>query len=113
MSKFNKTAVKPNVASPVKTGKQATGRTFNGAPGFAREAKSELFLLAVTNMVGENTYYEKADVRDQRFEDLVRQVAIEDPDWLVRMIPWLRNEANMRSASLVMAAEMVLAPFQA
>jgi hypothetical protein len=113
MSKFNTATVKPNVTSPVKTSKQATGATYNGAPGFARDAKGELFLLAVSNMVGENTFYERAGARDQRFEDLVRQVAIEDPDWLSRMIPWLRAEANMRSASLVMAAEMVKARIDA
>ena len=109
MSKFNTTTVKPNVKSPVQTAKTSTGPTHQGGPGFSRDAKSELFLLAVTNMVGENTFYEKAGARDERFENLVRQVAIEDPDWLVRMIPWLRNDANMRSASLVMAAELVAA----
>lgn len=113
MSKFNTPTVKPNVTSPVKTDKQASSTTYNGAPGFARDAKSELFLLAVSNMVGENTFYEKAGARDQRFEDLVRQVAVEDADWLSRMIPWLRSEANMRSASLVMAAEMVKARIDA
>jgi hypothetical protein len=113
MSKFNTATAKPRTTSPVKTAKTPTGRTFNGAPGFARDAKSELFLLAVTNMVGENTYYERADQRDARFEQLVHQVALEDPDWLVRMIPWLRNEANMRSASLVMAAELVKARIDA
>lgn len=109
MSKFNTTTVKPNVTSPVKTEKISTGRTHQGGAGYARDAKSELFLLAVTNMVGENTFYERAGQRDERFEQLVHQVAREDPDWLVRMIPWLRTEANMRSASLVMAAEMVAA----
>jgi hypothetical protein len=113
LSKFNKTEVKPNITSPVKTSKQATGTTYNGAPGFARDAKSELFLLAVSNMVGENTFYEQAGSRDQRFEGLVRQVALEDPGWLGRMIPWLRTEANMRSASLVVAAEMVAARTEA
>jgi hypothetical protein len=109
MSKFNTATAKPRATSPVTTAKTSTGQTYNGAPGFARDAKSELFLLAVTNMVGEGTFYEKATERDDRFEQLVRQVATEDPDWLVRMIPWLRTEANMRSASLVMAAEMVRA----
>jgi hypothetical protein len=113
VAKFNVTTVKPNVASPVKTDTVATGRTAEGALGFARDAKSELFLLAVTNMVNETTFYETAGARDSRFEQLVRQVAVEDPDWLVRMIPWLRNEAKMRSASLVMAAELVAARLDA
>jgi len=41
-------------------------RTFEGAPGFVREPKLELFLLAVSNMVGEDTFYEAASDRDAR-----------------------------------------------
>lgn len=109
MAKFNRPGVKPAVHSPIITEATPTGRTFEGAPGFARDAKSELFLLAVTNMVGENTFYENADQRDERFESLVHQVAAEDADWLARFIPWLRGEANMRSAALVAACEAVKA----
>lgn len=109
MAKFNRPDVKPTVHSPITTEQSPSGRTFEGAPGYARDAKSELFLLAVSNMVGEATFYENADQRDSRFEQLVHQVAVEDIDWLSRFIPWLRLEANMRSASLVAAAEAIKA----
>lgn len=109
MSKFNRPAVKPAVHSPIVSERTPSGLTFEGAPGYAREAKSELFLLAVSNMVGEKTFYESADARDARFENLVHQVAVEDPDWFGRFVPWLRSEANMRTASLVAAAEGVKA----
>jgi hypothetical protein len=113
MSKFNRPTVKPAVHSPITTEAVASGRTHEGAPGFARDAESELFLLAVSNMVGEHTFYEKADARDDRFEQLVRQVAVEDPDWFGRFVPWLRSEANMRTASLVAAVEGVKARLDA
>ncbi|TDC80305.1 TROVE domain-containing protein [Actinomadura sp. 7K507] len=110
MAKFNRGAVRPAVTSPVKTEHVATGRTHEGGPGHARsDARSELFLLAVTNMVGENTFYEKAGDRDARFRDLVHQVAVDDADWMAGFLPWLRGEANMRSASLVAALEAVRA----
>lgn len=109
MAKFNRPDVKPTVHSPITTEPTPSGRTFEGAPGFARDAKSELFLLAVSNMVGEATFYEGADARDTRFEQLVHTVAVQDPDWMSRFIPWLRSEANMRSASLVAAVEFVKA----
>ena len=80
-------------------------RTANGAEGWTRDAKSELFLLAVTNMVGEDTFYEGASARDERFRNLVRSVATEDAGWIQRFIPWLRSEANMRTASVVAAVE--------
>ena len=110
MAKFNRGAVRPAVSSPVKTGEIPTGLTHEGAPGHARsDARSELFLLAVANMVGESTFYERAGDRDARFRDLVHQVAVEDADWMAGFLPWLRGEANMRSASLVAALEAVRA----
>lgn len=105
MSKFNTAATKPAAKSPVQTEHQPSGRTHEGAAGYARDAKGELFLLAVSNMVGENTFYEKAGERDERYERLIAQVAVEDQDWTGRFLGWLRAEGNMRSASLVGALE--------
>ncbi|MCD0446324.1 TROVE domain-containing protein [Glycomyces sp. A-F 0318] len=105
MAKFNKQATRAAVTSPVRTEQVPTRATFEGGPGFARDAKSELFLLAVANMVSEATFYEAAGSRDTRFAELVRTVALADREWIARFIPWLRTEANMRSASLVAAAE--------
>jgi len=105
MSKFSKRPT--NVLAPIKSFEQAFGATYEGGVGFARDAKSELFLLAVTNMVSEGTFYEAAADRDKRYRDLIRKVAIEDPGWIVRFVPFLRDKMNMRSASVVMAAEFV------
>jgi hypothetical protein len=71
--------------------------------------KSELFLLAVANLVREDTFYEAGDARDARFAELVGQVAVADGEWTLAMLRWLRLGANMRSASLVGAAEAVRA----
>ncbi len=109
MSKFNKAGARPAATSPVRSEATPSGRTFEGAPGFARDHKSELFLLAVSNKVGENTFYEQAKERDDRYCALIHLVAIEDPAWTARFLAWLRAEANMRSASLVGAAEYVKA----
>ena len=46
-----------------------------------------------------------AGARDDRYATLVRAVAVEDPEWTARFLRWLRGDANMRSASLVGAAE--------
>ncbi|MEV4256401.1 TROVE domain-containing protein [Spirillospora sp. NPDC049652] len=108
MSKFNRGRV-TGALSPVKSLSRPTGRNHEGAPAFARDAKSELFVFAVSNMVGENSFYERADHRDTRFRDLVWTVAVDDPDWLARMVGWLRDTAGMRSASVVAAAEGVAA----
>lgn len=110
MSKFNASKVRPAAGEgPLRTEATPSTTTFEGGPGFVRDSKSELFLLAVANMVGESTFYESAGDRDERYENLVRQVAVADPAWMVGFIGWLRGEANMRSASLVAAAEAVKA----
>lgn len=111
MSKFNRTAARPPAASSVVTAGRAL--THEGGAGHTREIKSELFLLAVTNMVGEATFYEPADARDSRFAELVHAVAVQDAHWLGRFIPWLRSDANLRSASIVAAAEAVRARLSA
>lgn len=103
MVRFNKTRA-PNRA-PIQTQQVATGRTGNNAPGFARDAKSELFLLAVSNFVGQDTAYEKAAARDDRFVQLIHAATAADTGWMKRFLPWLRGEANMRTAALVGAVE--------
>ncbi|MCX4605527.1 TROVE domain-containing protein [Streptomyces anulatus] len=104
MSRFNQRGTRPAVSSPVKT----TGErilTHEGATGHVRDAKSELFLLSVSNFVGQDTFYEKGGQRDDRYTQLVRKLAIDDPEWTAGLLKWLRSDGNMRTAALVGAAE--------
>ncbi|WP_435111917.1 TROVE domain-containing protein [Nocardiopsis synnemataformans] len=105
MPKFNSRGTRPVGRGPVVTERIASGRTHGGGAGYAREAKGELFLLSVSNMVGEATFYERASERDERFRQLVGAVAVADPTWMVGFVGWLRTEANMRSAAVVAALE--------
>lgn len=104
MARFNTAGTRPAVHSPVVTEAVPSGRTHEGAPGFARDPRSELFLLAVSHL-GDGSFYESAPERDRRFCALVHQVAVTDPEWTARFVPWLRDSANMRTASVVAAAE--------
>src|SRR5580765_172231 len=111
MPKFSGTKRRPlstNLTAPIKTTRTRT-RTFEGGDAFVRDAESELFLLAVTNMVGEDTFYERADARDARFVELVHAVTASNPSFVARLAPYLRETMLMRSASIVMAAEYVAA----
>src|SRR5688572_19116446 len=109
MAKFNvrtpSTAVTVPARGFLNTSTTPNGTTFEGAPGFGRDAKSELFLLAVTNFVAEDTFYEGGADRDARFKALVREVTLADPVWMARFLVWLRNSANMRSAPIMGALE--------
>jgi hypothetical protein len=101
MSKFNIAGFTSALGLvPIVAGTVATGRTHEGGDGYAHDDKSELFLLAVANFVGEDTYYEKGADRDRRYTELIRRVAVDDPEWIARFLRWLRASANLRSASL-------------
>ncbi|MGW0749213.1 TROVE domain-containing protein [Streptomyces sp. NPDC002587] len=115
MARFNlrslMSAPAPPPASPVGSTRRA--RTREGGPGHERDAHSELFLLAVANFVTQQTFYESGEDRDDRFGTLVRRLAVEDPAWTAGLLGWLRGDANMRTASLVGAAEYVRARLDA
>lgn len=99
-------------AQPLRSPVRSTGRTIpthEGGVGYERYAQSELYLLAVTNLVGQGTFYERPEVRDGRFADLIHRVTREDYSWVALFVPYLRDTMQMRSASIVMAAEYVKA----
>lgn len=102
MSKFNAPKTK-SMSTPLA---QKTGEIMNheGGNAFTTDTRSELFRLAAVNFVGEDTFYEKAADRDARYASLISDAAVNDFDWLRKMLTWLRAEGNMRSASLVGAA---------
>jgi len=120
MSKFSgpkRRPLRPNITAPIATTDARTS-TFEGGEAFARDAESDLFLFAATNMVGENTFYEGAGARDARFVELVHAVTASNPSFIagadpangmVGLAPYLRETMLMRSAAVVMAAEYVAA----
>lgn len=113
MSKFAakaRQAKKNTSRAAIKTVSQTPDtRTYEGGPAYKRDTLSELFLLGVSNFVGENTFYEKAEDRDNRFAKLARTVAVANPEWFAKFVGWLRSDGNMRSAPLVAAVEGVYA----
>lgn len=109
MSRFNtRDNRKIQGKSVVETERTATGRTAMGGPGFAREAKGELFLLAAVNTYNA-AFHEKEGARNARFEKLIAEVGMEDPLWVGGMLDWLRHEGNLRTASMVGAIEFIRA----
>ncbi len=112
MARFNTRAAKAQPTSRVtSTGRVLT--THQGGRGRERDARSELFLLAVSHFVTQRTFYESGDRRDDRFVKLVRELAVTDPSWTAGLLGWLRGEGNLRTASLVGAAEYVKARLDA
>ncbi|WP_019060561.1 TROVE domain-containing protein [Streptomyces prunicolor] len=112
MARFNTKAAKTQPTSRV-TSTGRVLRTYQGGRGSERDARSELFLLAVANFVSQQTFYESGADRDDRFATLVRELAVTDPAWTAGLLGWLRGEGNLRTASLVGAAEYVKARLDA
>ncbi|MFJ8039965.1 TROVE domain-containing protein [Kitasatospora sp. NPDC096147] len=115
MSRFNQRRSAPPTrgpASPVTTTGLLTAN-HNGGTGHLRDARSELFLLAVANLVGQRSFYEEAADRDDRYSLLVRQLAVGDPEWTLALLRWLRYGAGLRTAALVGAAEFTRARLDA
>lgn len=105
MSKFNTTSVRSATGRGFveSTGEATTNH--NGGEAFVRSDKSELFLAAVSDFGGEQTFYESAGSRSDRIIALAHKVAVADPDWYAKFVSWLRREANLRSISLMLGME--------
>jgi hypothetical protein len=109
MSKLNVRHTPVQVTSPVHTERTPSYYTFEGAPGYARDTRGELFTLGVSLMAGESTFYESADARNTRFVELVNVCTQDYPVWTADFLCWLRNEANIRTAAIMGAATFVKA----
>jgi hypothetical protein len=109
MSRFN-APVRTGVQSPISTILTETPvRTAQGGKGYLRDTRSELFVLAVSNMVSEkDDFYESAKAKDSRFVALLHSPEVfRDREWATGFVRFLRSKANLRSASIVAAAEIV------
>ncbi|MFJ6621850.1 TROVE domain-containing protein [Kitasatospora sp. NPDC091335] len=78
-----------------------------GGTGYVREPKSELFLLAVSHLSGQASFYESAADRDERYLRLIREHAVSDPGWTLGLLRRMRAEAHIRTAALAGAVEFV------
>lgn len=112
MAKFSNARATGN--SPLKT-TETPDVTYEGAPAFRFTDETELLLLAATNLVSENSFYEHAAQRDIRYRKLIHQVTRTNPafiagdDTRLGLARYLRRNLKIRTASLVMVAEYIKA----
>jgi hypothetical protein len=111
VSKFNAGTAAAAGRGTLATGERPAGKTHEGGAGYARDAKSELFIRATSSFAGEDSFYEARDVRDDRLRELTASLAVTEDGfaWLSEFVPWLRDEGNMRTAPIIIAAEAVRA----
>lgn len=111
MSNFAKQAAMQSLtpAGPVETKAKKRTVTHEGGDAFVFKAKSELFLTAISTLMGEDNFYETANDRRERIVQLTHQVTAKDPEWIQAFVPWLRGTANLRTVSICIAVEYVYA----
>lgn len=83
-----------------------------GGHGVAREDKAELFVAAVSSFSGDKSH-ESGAGRSARVIELTREIALEDPRWVMRFDRWLRDEANIRTLTIEVACAFVKARLDA
>lgn len=68
---------------------------------FVHDAKHTLATTAACCLVNERAFYEDAT---SKIDELVRRVGREDPEWLVKLAIYIRNELHLRSMPTRIAA---------
>lgn len=108
MAKLNKASMPASTVgkSPIKITDKLVSN-FEGSDASMYGKKSQIMLAAMNTFSGEDTHYSKAATRDAELRKLVQFVALKDPDWMTRFLPWLRGTANIRTSSITMAVDTV------
>lgn len=112
MARLNTARTAATARSALLTEERPTGRTFEGAAGYSREARTELFLASVTTF-NEDTFYEVASERAGRIDRLVGPLAVHDPQWVLDLVRYLRGTVHLRSVPVMLAAHAAKARLDA
>ena len=92
MAKFNKAVDK-------------TIQNHEGGVAFQLEPKQELINLTLTSMINEDKFYVSGVDEFKRFTDLIFIVSNYDPEFILKLAKYARNEFYMRTAPVVLLAE--------
>lgn len=78
---------------------------YEGGVSFSVDHRMELYLKAATCLVGENKFYEDAKFADQELIIAIHQVLRTDPEFVLQLAVYLREDVYLRSVPLVLCAE--------
>lgn len=113
MSKFNKEATKKNVADEIREELiKRPDATVNheGALAFKLDPLTELYLRAASTLVGEPKYYTNAKESDRDLLRLIEKVAKIDPEFILQLAVYCREQLHLRSVPLLLIAEFANNP---
>lgn len=104
--KFNK---KPDIAKDLYERPDATLNE-EGALAFKLDPLTELYLKAASTLVGEPKYYTDRGESDRGLLESINQAAKIDPEFLLQLAVYCREELHLRSIPLVLLAEFANNP---
>lgn len=108
MAKLNKKKTAEN--SKLRQHKDATVNE-EGGLAFKMDSKSELYTRVCTALIGEKQFYDPSgEKKDTAIVELVGKVAKEDPEFVLQLAAYARNEMNLRSVPQVLLVESTAYP---
>ena len=105
MSKFNPKASAENVRNHP----EATVN-FEQGLAFKMNAKTRLYSQVVTSLIGEDKFYQAGEDHDQEIFKDIAEVATIDPEFILRLAAYARNEMYLRSGPVMLLAEAAAIP---
>ena len=101
MVKFNE---KNTVERQMKTHPDAV-QNYEGGLSFSVDQLTELYMKAATCLVGEPKFYESTGFADQALIATAHKVLATDPEFVLQLAVYCREEMRLRSVPLVLCAE--------
>lgn len=83
---------------------------YAGGNAYASSPKNELAQRVLTWFVGEPKFYLKPDAETARIKALIKAVAAQDPEWVLKLAVYARNYMNLRTAPLFILVEALDTP---
>ena len=102
MSKFNEN--KKPIWMQMKERPDAV-ENYEGGVSFSVDPRTELYLRAATCLVGENKFYESAEFADHELVKAIHEVLRTDPEFVLQLAVYIREEMHLRSVPLMLCAE--------
>jgi len=80
---------------------------YEGGLAFTATPKTELVLRILTFLVGEPKFYGDTVTEIEEIQQLIEDVACEDPEFILKLAAYARNEMYLRSAPIFLLVEAV------
>ncbi len=106
MTKFNETM---SIGQQLRARADATAN-FEGGLAFELDPRTRLYTRVASALMAEKKFYESAQQADEALLADVRAVAETDPEFVLRLAAYARQDLNLRSVSVALLAEAAAIP---